>query len=231
MRKDSLHRRARGRRSGTRRGHGGDERQPRLQDEPGRDDRPRRRRARPTRRSSRSATRSGTATCSSRSRTGSRSRRTARARSTSTSTTRRRPSRSRTRSTGDGHRIRLQRLHELARQQAAAAPEVRRRAQRLVRDQLGPELPALLLELPRHRGARLRPAAAAHERGGHRLGEPERHRVAGRRSARRRPGRSATVVAIDEQNGKVKPIWGMGRHNHENSVADPGLRQAGRALG
>ena len=30
------------------------------------------------------------------------------------------------------------------------------------------------------------------------------------------------VVAIDEQNGKVKPIWGMGRHNHENSVAIPG---------
>ena len=31
-----------------------------------------------------------------------------------------------------------------------------------------------------------------------------------------------TVVAIDDQTGKVKPIWGMGRHNHENSVAIPG---------
>ena len=31
-----------------------------------------------------------------------------------------------------------------------------------------------------------------------------------------------TVVAIDERNGKVKAIWGMGRHNHENSVAIPG---------
>ena len=31
-----------------------------------------------------------------------------------------------------------------------------------------------------------------------------------------------TVVAIDERTGKVKPIWGMGRHNHENSVAVPG---------
>ena len=30
------------------------------------------------------------------------------------------------------------------------------------------------------------------------------------------------VVAIDAQNGKTKPIWGMGRHNHENSVAIPG---------
>ena len=27
------------------------------------------------------------------------------------------------------------------------------------------------------------------------------------------------VVAINPRNGKVKPIWGMGRHNHENSVA------------
>jgi len=31
-----------------------------------------------------------------------------------------------------------------------------------------------------------------------------------------------TVVAIDEKTGKTKPIWGMGRHNHENSVAIPG---------
>jgi hypothetical protein len=31
-----------------------------------------------------------------------------------------------------------------------------------------------------------------------------------------------TVVAVDEQSGKSKPIWGMGRHNHENSVAIPG---------
>ena len=31
-----------------------------------------------------------------------------------------------------------------------------------------------------------------------------------------------TAVAIDERNGKVRAIWGMGRHNHENSVAIPG---------
>ena len=30
------------------------------------------------------------------------------------------------------------------------------------------------------------------------------------------------VVAVDERSGKVNPIWGMGRHNHENSVAIPG---------
>ena len=27
------------------------------------------------------------------------------------------------------------------------------------------------------------------------------------------------VVAHDFNNGKSRPIWGMGRHNHENSVA------------
>ena len=30
------------------------------------------------------------------------------------------------------------------------------------------------------------------------------------------------VVAVDEKTGAVRPIWGMGRHNHENSVAVPG---------
>jgi hypothetical protein len=30
------------------------------------------------------------------------------------------------------------------------------------------------------------------------------------------------AVAVDEKNGKVRTIWGMGRHNHENSVAIPG---------
>ncbi len=30
------------------------------------------------------------------------------------------------------------------------------------------------------------------------------------------------AVAVDERNGAVRPIWGMGRHNHENSVAIPG---------
>jgi hypothetical protein len=33
-----------------------------------------------------------------------------------------------------------------------------------------------------------------------------------------------TVVAIDEKTGENRPIWGMGRHNHENSVAIPGYR-------
>ena len=33
------------------------------------------------------------------------------------------------------------------------------------------------------------------------------------------------VVAYDVRNGKHKPIYGMGRHNHENSVAIPGYGQ------
>jgi hypothetical protein len=32
------------------------------------------------------------------------------------------------------------------------------------------------------------------------------------------------VVAIDERTGESRPIWGMGRLNHENSVAIPGYR-------
>jgi hypothetical protein len=31
-----------------------------------------------------------------------------------------------------------------------------------------------------------------------------------------------TVVAHDVKSGESRPIWGMGRHNHENSVAVPG---------
>jgi len=34
---------------------------------------------------------------------------------------------------------------------------------------------------------------------------------------------AGVVVAHDAQNGKTKPIYGMGRHNHENSVAIPGF--------
>jgi hypothetical protein len=33
---------------------------------------------------------------------------------------------------------------------------------------------------------------------------------------------AGVVVALDVRNGKHRPIYGMGRHNHENSVAIPG---------
>ena len=38
----------------------------------------------------------------------------------------------------------------------------------------------------------------------------------------RRRGRSASSSRYDPKNGKTRPIWGMGRLNHENSVAVPG---------
>jgi hypothetical protein len=34
---------------------------------------------------------------------------------------------------------------------------------------------------------------------------------------------SGVVVALDVKTGNDRPIWGMGRHNHENSVAIPGF--------
>jgi len=36
---------------------------------------------------------------------------------------------------------------------------------------------------------------------------------------------AGVVVAYDVKNGKRKPIYGMGRHNHENSVAVPGFEE------
>ncbi len=45
-------------------------------------------------------------------------------------------------------------------------------------------------------------------------------------AADRRPGteaRSALVVALDVKTGKHHPIYGMGRHNHENSIPIPGF--------
>lgn len=45
-------------------------------------------------------------------------------------------------------------------------------------------------------------------------------------SAQGAPGarQSGVVVAYDPKSGKRQPIWGMGRHNHENSVAVPGFK-------
>jgi hypothetical protein len=36
---------------------------------------------------------------------------------------------------------------------------------------------------------------------------------------------AGVVVAYDPRNGQHRPIWGMGRHNHENSVALPGFEK------
>jgi len=37
------------------------------------------------------------------------------------------------------------------------------------------------------------------------------------------PEQAGVVVAVDVRTGQRRPIYGMGRHNHENSVAVPGL--------
>ena len=37
---------------------------------------------------------------------------------------------------------------------------------------------------------------------------------------------SGAVIAHDPETGETRPIWGMGRHNHENTVAIPGYKQA-----
>jgi hypothetical protein len=36
---------------------------------------------------------------------------------------------------------------------------------------------------------------------------------------------AGVVVAFDPATGENRPIWGMGRHNHENSVAIPGFKK------
>ena len=45
------------------------------------------------------------------------------------------------------------------------------------------------------------------------------------------PSSPAVVVALDVKSGAYKSIYGMGRHNHENSVAIPELRGPGTSLG
>ena len=93
------------------------------------------------------------------------------------------------------------------------------------------ELPALLLELPRLAGARLRPRPRPHRRGGTRLGEPDRRcgardavrarRRAGRR--RRRLRRRVGRVPVDLRHGPAQP--------RERASRCRGYRQAGDPLG
>ena len=41
---------------------------------------------------------------------------------------------------------------------------------------------------------------------------------------------NGVVLALDVESRRVHVIYGMGRHNHENNVADPRVRRAGRAV-
>ena len=42
---------------------------------------------------------------------------------------------------------------------------------------------------------------------------------------------AGVVVALDIKTGKYQPVYGMGRHNHENNVAIPGYGKPCRLLG
>ena len=92
---------------------------------------------------------------------------------------------------GDGRRV--QRLHERDAQQPEDQRADARRPRRVVRDPVGGELPALLLELPRQRRARVRARPDPDERGGDRRRQPHRDGLAGdaRRTARS-PSRPAS---------------------------------------
>ena len=85
-----------------------------------------------------------------------------------------------------------------------------------------PELPALLLELPRDEEGRLQSADPVHERGRDRLGQARAAKAFAGPIGADDSRQVGVVVAYDPKNGKSRPIWGMGRHNHENSVAIPG---------
>ena len=119
----------------------------------------------------------------------------------------------------DGRR--LQRLHQLARQQAARAPEVGGVLSGSYAISSDRELPALLLELPRHRGARASTGRSCftNEEG---IDWVNRTGTAWPATIGAPGAPDRAVVAVDEKTGKVKTISGMGRHNHENSVAIPG---------
>ena len=97
-----------------------------------------------------------------------------------------------------------------------------RGARRLVRDLEQLRLPALLLELPRHE-RRKGSTATSSSRTRSRPTTCSARRTPGRRTSGDPAEREAgLVVALDVKSGTHRPIYGMGRHNHENSVAIPG---------
>ncbi len=213
---------SRGRVGGVAAATAANERQPGLQDDPGPDARPRRG-GLDVRRSSRSATRSRTATCSSRSRTGSRSpdqeqeqldlyvNHETSTRPVPVHVHRRRPEAN---SQNDFNNSLVSQL-EVDRNTAGILSGG-------ARDRERRELPALLLELPRRRGEQGfdRPLLFTNEEGIDWV-KRDGHRVPRRRSARPTHARSASSSPSTEER-QAMPIWGMGRHNHENSVAVPG---------
>ena len=117
---------------------------------------------------------------------------------------------------------RRERLRQRAGEPADAQPALGRRAQRLVRHPEQRRLPALLLELPRdarRRGSTATSSSRTRSRPTTCSGRRPRGRPPIGDPAEREAG---VVVALDVKTGKHHPIYGMGRHNHENGVAIPG---------
>ena len=116
-------------------------------------------------------------------------------------------------------------LHELTCRFPRAQPEFVGRAGGVRRDPQRRELPALLLELPRHGRPRAltRPILFTNEEA---TDFVNRTGLAWPAPTTGPPAEQAgVVVALDIATGDFRTIYGMGRHNHENSVAIPGYDQ------
>ena len=93
------------------------------------------------------------------------------------------------------------------------------------------ELPALLLELPRHGERGLRPWTPLHERGGNRLRQPDRKRVAGADRRTATAAQAGVVVAYDIEDRGAQAGLRDGPAQPREQRCDPGLRRARRPLG
>ena len=115
-----------------------------------------------------------------------------------------------------------ERLRQRPGQQTGAAPEERRGAERRDGHHQRRQLPALLLELSRDgREGFDREILFTNEESVDWVNRSGNAwpAVIGADAARQ----SGVVVAYDVKSGTNRPIWGMGRHNHENSVPIPGF--------
>ena len=123
-----------------------------------------------------------------------------------------------------------ERLRQLAAQPPRGRPRHGRDPLRRARDRERRELPAVLLELPRRRGERLRQAAALHERGGDRLGQAHGLRVPGDdRCGRRTPDRRRRRPRPEERQDDAD--LGHGPAQPREQPRRAGLRPSRRPLG
>ena len=123
-----------------------------------------------------------------------------------------------------------ERLRQLAAQPPRGRPRHGRDPLGRVRDRERRELPAVLLELPRRRGERLRQAAPLHERGGDRLGQASGLRVPGHdRCGRLTPDRRRRRPRPEER--QVDADLGHGPSQPREQPRRAGLRPSRRPLG